>query len=57
MPQPRPRLSIVVHRMKAGGLVIEWRRKGSLILDAGGVMAAAVLVPRDVMVVCLWARF
>jgi hypothetical protein len=36
---------------------VEWRRKGGLILDAGGVMAAAVLVRRDVMVVCLWEGF
>jgi hypothetical protein len=36
---------------------MEWRRKGGLILDAGGVMAAAVLVRRDVMVVCLWEGF
>ena len=36
---------------------MEWRRKGGLILDAGGVMAAAVSVRRDVMVVCLWEGF
>ena len=29
---------------------MEWRRKGGLILDAGGVMAAAVSVRRDVVV-------
>jgi hypothetical protein len=32
---------------------MEWRRKGGLILAAGGVMAAEVLVCRDVMV-CLF---
>jgi hypothetical protein len=36
---------------------MEWRCKGCVILDAGGVMAAAVLVRGDVMVVCLWEGF
>jgi hypothetical protein len=34
---------------------MEWRCQGSLILAAGGVMAAAALVRRDVMV-CLFIR-
>ena len=34
---------------------MEWRCKGSLILAAGGVMAAAALVRRDVMV-CLFGQ-
>ncbi len=38
-------------------MVIEWRRKGGLKLDSGGVMAAAVTARRDVMVVCLQEVF
>jgi hypothetical protein len=34
---------------------MKWRRKGSLILAAGGVMAAAALVRGDVMV-CLFRQ-
>ena len=35
---------------------MEWRRKGGLILDAGGVMAAADTARKDVMV-CWFGRF
>ncbi len=52
MPQPRPHLSIAAHQMKAGGVGNGMEAQERFNTGCcGGVMAAAVLVRRDVMVI------